>query len=175
MYNSFSWYTTLIHCKVTTIYYNDHDHVFQLVSFKPLSHCFEETVGFDITALFTRRLVSVLIKPGHITNRFLKKLFSSTGLFMDWKLQTVFKLLWGPLGNMHNISNRTLISELWLLLKHVDKKHKEVIFMKDFIMSSIALIIPLHLTSFTHSSKNLTLISQPSIFYNKHSRVTRRV
>ena len=82
---------------------------------------------------------------------------------MDSKLQTVFKLLWGPLGNMHNISNRTLISELWLLLKHVDKKHKEVNFMKDFIMSSIALIIPLHLTNFTHSSNNLTLISQPSI------------
>ena len=70
MYNSFSLHATLIHCKVTAIYYNYHDHVFQFVSFKPLSHCFEETVGFDITTLFTRRLVSDLIKQGHITKRF---------------------------------------------------------------------------------------------------------
>ena len=70
MYNSFSLHATLIHCKVTAIYYNDHDHVFEYVSFKPRSHCFEETVGFDITTLFTRCLVSDLIKPGHITKRF---------------------------------------------------------------------------------------------------------
>ena len=178
IYNSFSLHATLIHWKVTAIYYNGHDHVFQFVSFKSLSHCFGETVGFDITTFFTRRLVSDLIKPGHITKRFWKRLFSSAGFFMDWKLQTVFKLLWGPLGNMHNISNRTLISELWLLLKRVDKKHKEVIFMKDFIMSSIALNMPLHSTNFTHSSNNLTQISQSSIFCNlfyKHRRVTRQV
>ena len=70
MYNSFSLHAALTHCKVTTIYYNDHDHVFQFVSLKPLSHCFEETVGFDITTLFTRGLVLDLIKPGHITKRF---------------------------------------------------------------------------------------------------------
>ena len=70
MYNSFSLHETFIHCKVTAIYYNDHDQVFQFVSFKPLSHCFKETVGFDITTLFIRRLVSGLIKPDQITNRF---------------------------------------------------------------------------------------------------------
>ena len=70
MYNLFSLHTTLIHCKVTTVYYNDHDHVFEFASFKPLSHCFEETVGFDVKALITWRLVWGLIKPGHITNRF---------------------------------------------------------------------------------------------------------
>lgn len=70
MYNSFSLHATLINWKVTAIYYTDHDYVFQFVNFKPLSHCFEETVGFDIITLFTRRLVSDLIKPGHITKRF---------------------------------------------------------------------------------------------------------
>ena len=73
MYNSFSLQATLIHCKVTAIYYNDHDHVFEFVNFKPLSHCFEEIVGLDVKALFTRRLVASLIKPGHITNKFLEK------------------------------------------------------------------------------------------------------
>ena len=73
MYNSFSLHATLIHCKVTAIYYNDHDHVFEFVNFKSLSHCFEEIVGFDVKTLFKRLLVASLIKPGHITNKFLEK------------------------------------------------------------------------------------------------------
>ena len=73
MYNSFSLQATLIHCKVTAIYYNDHDHVFEFVNFKSLSHCFEEIVEFDVKTLFTRRLVASLIKPGYITNKFLEK------------------------------------------------------------------------------------------------------
>ena len=39
----------------------------QFVIFKPLSYCFEETIGFDVKASFASR---------------------STGFFMDWKLQT---------------------------------------------------------------------------------------
>ena len=42
----------------------------QLVIFKPLSYCFEETTGFDVKASFTRGPVSRLIKPGDITNEF---------------------------------------------------------------------------------------------------------
>ena len=72
----------------------------QFVIFKLLSYCLEETIGFDVKASFVSRPVSRLIrwynKPGDITNQvilqknFEKRLFSSTGLFMDWKLQTVY-------------------------------------------------------------------------------------
>ena len=58
------------------------------VIFKPLSYFFEETIVFDVKASFASRLVSRLIrwynKPGDITKEF----FSSTRLFMNWKLQT---------------------------------------------------------------------------------------
>ena len=60
----------------------------QFVIFKPLSYFFEETIGFDVKASFASRPVPRLIrwynKPGDITKEF----FSSTGLFMDGKLQT---------------------------------------------------------------------------------------
>ena len=39
----------------------------QFVIFKPLSYCFEETIGFDVMASFARPPVSRLIKPGNIT------------------------------------------------------------------------------------------------------------
>ena len=62
----------------------------QFLLFKTLSYCFEETVEFDVKASFASRPVSRLIrfynKPGDITKEFWE--FSSTGLFMDWKLQT---------------------------------------------------------------------------------------
>ena len=60
----------------------------QFVIFKQLSYCFEEIVRFDVKASFASRPVSRLIKQGDIAKEFLKRLFSSTGLFMDWKLQT---------------------------------------------------------------------------------------
>ena len=36
MYDSFSLNATPIHCKVTAVYYNDHDFVFEFVIFKLL-------------------------------------------------------------------------------------------------------------------------------------------
>ena len=43
----------------------------QFVIFKPLSYCFQETIGFDVKASFASRPVSRLIswynKPGDIT------------------------------------------------------------------------------------------------------------
>ena len=42
----------------------------QFVVFKPLSYCFEETVGFDVKAKFARPPVSRLIKPRDITKEF---------------------------------------------------------------------------------------------------------
>ena len=47
----------------------------------------------------------------------------------------VFKLLRGTLGNIRDKSIRNLISELRFLLKHVDKKHNEVVFAKCFDLS----------------------------------------
>ena len=60
--------------------------------FKPLSYCFEETIVFDVKASFTCRPVSRLISwyNNQVIQQktFAKRLFSSTGLFMDWKSQT---------------------------------------------------------------------------------------
>ena len=42
----------------------------QVVIFKPLSYCFEETIGYDIKGSFASRPVSRLIKPGDITKEF---------------------------------------------------------------------------------------------------------
>ena len=66
----------------------------QFVILKPLSYYFEETIEFDLMASFASCLVSRLIKwyskPSNITKNFDKRLFTSTGFFMDWKLQTVY-------------------------------------------------------------------------------------
>ena len=66
----------------------------QFVIFKPLSYCFEETIGFDLKVSFASRPVSHLIRwyDNEVIQQknFEKKLFSSTGLFMDWKLQTKY-------------------------------------------------------------------------------------
>ena len=37
---------------------------------KPLSYCFEETIGFDVKISFASRPVSQLIKTGDITKEF---------------------------------------------------------------------------------------------------------
>ena len=62
----------------------------QFLLFKPLHYCFQETIGFNVKALFTSRPASRLIrfynKPGDIAKEFWE--FSSVGLFMDWKLKT---------------------------------------------------------------------------------------
>ena len=64
----------------------------QFVIFKPLSYCFKQTIGFDVKASFASGPLSRLIrwcnKPGDKTKEFWEKAISSTGLFMDWKLQT---------------------------------------------------------------------------------------
>ena len=44
--------------------------VYQFVIFKLLSYCFEETIGFDVKALFAKRPVSRLIQPSDITKNF---------------------------------------------------------------------------------------------------------
>ena len=43
---------------------------FQFVVFKLVSYCFEETIGHDTKALFTRPLLSHIIKPGDKTKEF---------------------------------------------------------------------------------------------------------
>ena len=44
-----------------TVKVNTERHVTQFVIFKPLSYCFQETVGFDVKASFVSRPVSGLI------------------------------------------------------------------------------------------------------------------
>ena len=43
---------------------------FQFVVFRPLSCCFEETIGFDVKISFARPPVLRLIKPGNISKEF---------------------------------------------------------------------------------------------------------
>ena len=42
----------------------------QFVIFKSLSYCFEETIGFELKALFSRHPVLCLIKPSDKTKEF---------------------------------------------------------------------------------------------------------
>ena len=44
--------------------------VYQFVIFKPLSYCFEVTIGFDLKTSFARRPVLRLTKPGDIKKEF---------------------------------------------------------------------------------------------------------
>ena len=64
----------------------------QFAIFKPLSYCFEETIWFDLKASFANRPVSHLIRCYNNQvmeqKNFEKRLFSSTGLFIDWILET---------------------------------------------------------------------------------------
>ena len=64
----------------------------QFVIFKPLSYCFEDTIGFDVNTSFASRPVSRLISWYNNQvmwqKNFDKRLISSRGHFMDWKLQT---------------------------------------------------------------------------------------
>ena len=58
------------------------------VIFKPLGYCFEETIEFYVKVSFAGRPESLLIR-WYNKRTFYKRLFSSTGPFMDWKLQIV--------------------------------------------------------------------------------------
>ena len=69
-----------------TVWHESCGRLAQFVIFKPLSYCFEETIGFDVKTSFARRPVSRLIELGNITRNLKKRLFSSTGPFRDWKL-----------------------------------------------------------------------------------------
>ena len=64
--------------------------VSQFVIFKPLSSCFEETIGFDIKASFASRPVSLLISWYNnqmiLQKNFDKRLFSSIGTFHGLKI-----------------------------------------------------------------------------------------
>ena len=44
----------------------------QFATFKPLSYCYEETIGFDVKASFARSQVLRLIKPSDITRILIK-------------------------------------------------------------------------------------------------------
>ena len=71
--------------------------VSQFVIFKPLKYSFEETIGPDVKASYLSRPLSHLIRWYNKSvikqKNFEKRLFSSTGLLMDWKLQTDLGIL----------------------------------------------------------------------------------
>ena len=64
--------------------------VSQFAIFKPLSYCFEETIGFDIKVSFASRPVSLLISWYYnqviLQKNFDKRLFSSIGTFHGLKI-----------------------------------------------------------------------------------------
>ena len=63
---------------------------FQFVTIKPLSYCFEETIGFDVKASFASHPLSRLIKwynkPGDITKKFWEKAIQFQGAFHGLKI-----------------------------------------------------------------------------------------
>ena len=79
----------------------------QFVIFKPLSYCFKETIWFEVKASLASRPMSRLISwyNNQVIKQknFDKRLFSSTGLFMDWKLQT-------------GIENSSTVAENWHMI-----------------------------------------------------------
>ena len=64
----------------------------QYLIFKPLSYCFEETIGFEVKASFASRPVSRLIrwynKPGDIIKEFWEETIQFHGTFHGLKIQT---------------------------------------------------------------------------------------
>ena len=62
----------------------------KFVIFKPLSHFFEETIGFDVTASFTSRSLLRLIrwynKPGDVRKEFWEKAIQFHGTFHGLKI-----------------------------------------------------------------------------------------
>ena len=87
-----------------------------------LSYCFKEALGFHLKGLGLQ-VSSVAPHSNQVTSpRNVKKsLFSSTGFFMDWKLQTGYIIAVWMLVNALNITVKKL-SEiymyLWISLKH---------------------------------------------------------
>ena len=69
--------------------------IFQFVILKPLSYCFEETIGFEVKASFSSRPMSRLIrwhnKPGDITKEFWKKAIQFQGTFHGLKITNWFE------------------------------------------------------------------------------------
>ena len=67
---------------------------FQFIIFKPLSYCFEETIGFDLKASFAScplsRLISWYSKPGDITKEYWKKAIQFHGTFQGLKIKNCF-------------------------------------------------------------------------------------
>ena len=65
------------------------DQHIQFVMIKPLSYCFEETIGFDVKASFASRPLSRLIKwynkPGDKTKEFWEKAIQFQGTFHELK------------------------------------------------------------------------------------------
>ena len=67
---------------------------FQFVIFKPLSYCFEQTIGFDVKESFASRPQSRPIiwhnKPGDITKEFREKAIQFHGAFHGLKMASCF-------------------------------------------------------------------------------------
>ena len=64
--------------------------IYQFVIFKPLSCCFQETIGFDVKSSLASRPMSRLIrwynKPGDITKKFWEKAIQFHGIFHRFKI-----------------------------------------------------------------------------------------
>ena len=70
----------------------------QFVIFKPLSNCFEVTIGFDVKILFTSRPASPRLirwynKPGDITKEFWEKAIQFHGTFHELKIKLSQQLI----------------------------------------------------------------------------------
>ena len=104
---------------ISSFDWNEKSEIIQFVVFKPLSYYFEETIGFDAKASFTSRPVSRLIswynKQVMQQKNFDKRLFSFTGLLMDWKLQTELLKSWNIVSPHQNFRyTKLLLRIIWI-------------------------------------------------------------
>ena len=98
----------------------------QFVIFKPLSYCFEETIGFDVKASFASRPVSRLIrwcnKPSDIIKKFWEKAIQFHGTFhrlkiTNWKMKKEDTN--GKTGFNANANAGNLVITSWITCKKI--------------------------------------------------------
>ena len=88
----------------------------QFVNFKPLSYCFEETIGFDVKALFTSRLWRLAI----LRWRFL----AGNGMERGFENQKYVEVgFFSPIvNNLYYVKHFFNTQILWILYSYINSK-----------------------------------------------------
>ena len=122
MYKITAWgecgYLTLIVCREK----NSVLLQIQFLIFKPRSHCFEETIEFDVKVSFASHPMSRLIrwynKPGDITKEFWQKVIQFHGTFHGLKITSwigiLIKLFLSQIKERKRKWGKTIYKTVWV-------------------------------------------------------------